>query len=555
MRAFLVGFTAISLFNSCSPARDSKQDSKKSSEIVAIDLNHTVKVEGELSLALMIREGYSYAFSQLYRFTVDEQTRVRLEFKNRSVACERAADVVGPFFTLRTDNRDLLSTLPKESATPVATLVSSYDVDLNAGEYVLDVSFLSAHACESVNAEFSLSDVTPHSEEGTKGEQSSNPTPAPSIEVPVEHACTDAPDLSGIMLGEGRTHVGGQGGAADASWFTKNRAFSLQTANSIAPSAQPTIANEYRGERPFVSSPAILSDGSVVVGNGNSELFWLKDGTVRKELWLGCGIAQSTPAVLADDTIVVGCNKYSVLWLKAGAIVHRFVDEGMFWESSPAVLADGTVVIGGSNGSVYWLKDGKKIAQYNTDGAIRSSPSIMADDTVVIGSDDHNIYWLKDGALRCKVPTGDKVSGSASILADGTVVIGSEDKNIYWINRDGKIVSSFATKGEVMSTPALLADETVVVASNDRFIYWLRDGDMLSSFGTLRYYLRGSPLPLADSSIFYEGNDYNVYWLKDGTQNYSFNFANGTQQSGSTPALLKDGTLVVVTANSVVWMR
>ena len=104
----------------------------------------------------------------------------------------------------------------------------------------------------------------------------------------------------------------------------------------------------------------------------------------------------SRPAVLPDGTLVVGSQDGKVYWLKDGQKRFEFRTVG-YVSSSPAVLADGTVVVGSNDHKVYWLKDGQKRFEFETGGWVRSSPAVLADGTVVVGSRDNKVYRLKDG--------------------------------------------------------------------------------------------------------------------------------------------------------------
>lgn len=105
---------------------------------------------------------------------------------------------------------------------------------------------------------------------------------------------------------------------------------------------------EYKTNGDIHTAPVLLSDGSIVIGSDDYGLYWLKDGVKNFEFQ---GQVRSSPAVLSDDTIVIGVG-VSIYWIKNGIKRFEFQKDGETY-SSPVVLQDGTVVVGADNGRRY----------------------------------------------------------------------------------------------------------------------------------------------------------------------------------------------------------
>ena len=106
---------------------------------------------------------------------------------------------------------------------------------------------------------------------------------------------------------------------------------------------------------------------------------------------------RSSPAVLDDGTVVVGSDDGKVHFINPDdfSTKHTFQTEGLV-RSPPAVMKNGTIVIGSHDGKVYFLyPDGRLKASFETGSIIDASPTVLDDGTVVIGSRNGNIYFLK----------------------------------------------------------------------------------------------------------------------------------------------------------------
>src|SRR5712692_7029823 len=95
------------------------------------------------------------------------------------------------------------------------------------------------------------------------------------------------------------------------------------------------------------SSPAIGSDGTVYVGNGDGNLYAINpDGTLRWKYTTG-NFVRSSPAVGPDGTIYVGSEDNNLYALNPdGTLKWKYLTAYFVEFSSPALASDGTVYVG-----------------------------------------------------------------------------------------------------------------------------------------------------------------------------------------------------------------
>ena len=97
-----------------------------------------------------------------------------------------------------------------------------------------------------------------------------------------------------------------------------------------------------------------------MVGSYDDNVYFLKpDGTKIAEFKTGDGV-YSSPAIMSDGTVVVGSLDGNVYFLNPDGTKKAAFKTGGKVTSSPAVMSDGTVVVGSHDGNVYFLNPPKK---------------------------------------------------------------------------------------------------------------------------------------------------------------------------------------------------
>lgn len=145
----------------------------------------------------------------------------------------------------------------------------------------------------------------------------------------------------------------------------------------------------------------------------------------------------SMPAIMKDGTIVIGSDDHNVYFLNPNGKLKTKFETDDIVRSSPAIMNDGTVVVGSWDGFVYFLSpNGKLKAKFETGNMIFSSPAIMNDGTVIIGANNVVYFLNPNGTLKAKFDKNEGITSSPAIMSDGTVVVGSNDGNVYYLDLD-----------------------------------------------------------------------------------------------------------------------
>jgi hypothetical protein len=201
------------------------------------------------------------------------------------------------------------------------------------------------------------------------------------------------------------------------------------------------------------SSAAVDENGRMYIGARDNKIWAVNpDGTVAWTYKVNAdGDTMSSPAILSDGSILVACG-----CVGTGRVFRLSADGVPLWEyapslsirnSSPAVAADGTIYIGSVTGYLLAVKpDGTerwraRIGTRNRE----SSPSIGADGTVYIGSNFGLSAVSPAGAILWTFPTNGDVDTTAAIGATGNLHFSSQlrkTRTVYAITAAGNLVWS-----------------------------------------------------------------------------------------------------------------
>ncbi len=334
------------------------------------------------------------------------------------------------------------------------------------------------------------------------------------------------------------------------------------------PAGKPSIWWTFTTAGPIVSSPAIASDGSVLIGSQDNRLYAVaRDGSLRWSYATG-DIIFSSPAVAHDGTIYIGSDDdhlYAVAptdgkprWIMQlgacpqrvgigpeasrcdvdagptigpdgviytggdgvyainpdGTLRWRFITNGHV-SSAPALLPDGTVVAGSQDNLVYGLTPtGQKKWDFRAGSDVEAAPAIGDDGTIYVGSDDHKLYALgPDGLLRWAFTTGGDVRSSAAI-GNGIIYVGSFDAQLYAVHLDGTLAWSFRAGDRIVSSPLVDARGAVLFGSQDDRVYCLEPDGHLRWSVELGGDVDSSPSLAADGTIFVGSDDHKLYALR-----------------------------------------
>lgn len=211
------------------------------------------------------------------------------------------------------------------------------------------------------------------------------------------------------------------------------------------------------------SALTLTASGSATAAQPGEKLWEFRTG-------MGNALVRATPAISTDGIVVVGSTDWKIYGLDGTTGQKR-------WElgtrgvmcSCPAIGADGTVYVGSRDARLYALDGatGAMCWQYQTGGKVVASPAVASDGTVFVGSRDTKVYALDGvtGQKRWDFPSGSAVDTSAAIGADGTVFVGAQPDRIYALDpMTGQQRWEYRT-GRGVSSPCIGLGDTVYVGS------------------------------------------------------------------------------------------
>lgn len=222
---------------------------------------------------------------------------------------------------------------------------------------------------------------------------------------------------------------------------------------------------QFDAKSPVAASP-VVANGLVYVGTGSEWVYTLNAVTGQPRLHFrayqstyGSPAILGTTALFANfDGFLIGVDgsarnwpwEYDLkpYWIQIWAFGIPFPappkQSGLLWSmsmghqsSSSTVVSGNTVYVAVDDGIVSIdLTTRKKIAAFETDGAVRGTPVVVGT-TVITGSEDGHVYAVDmdkgaKGEQLWDVATGGKITASPT-LANGVLYVGAHDGILYAI--------------------------------------------------------------------------------------------------------------------------
>jgi len=265
---------------------------------------------------------------------------------------------------------------------------------------------------------------------------------------------------------------------------------------------------------PFEATPALTSDGQLIVGGYDKKLYSLNPQTGQsnwqftdaRDRWIG-------GALVTEKMIFAPNADYKLYALNMqGKLQWSFLADQAIWGTP---VSDGTNVYFGTLGKkVYAVnaQTGKQAWVQNLDGAVLGTPVLGADNMLYVGSYGGTIYALNtangsaqaiattsssgkdrwiwsgpaldgttiyygdgNGSLYAQPLSGTgqpwnqqlngAITGTPLVTADN-LVIGTEAGNLYFIDRTGENLRPISISGKVYSSP-VAAGTLVLVSPTD----------------------------------------------------------------------------------------
>jgi outer membrane protein assembly factor BamB len=183
------------------------------------------------------------------------------------------------------------------------------------------------------------------------------------------------------------------------------------------------------------SSPAVLSDGTVVAMASNTSLGAIAPG--GSTLWnLEIGKSEG-PLAVSDSAIYAAAGVDLASVSTSGALNWRV---GVGSVTTAATTADG-IVVASSRGAVTALaSDGAVLWTFQPEGGFAGSLA-YADDVIYAGSGSGGVYAIdsRTGNPIWHVNRSHAVTAGPAVAPSGTIFAGTASEAIYGINPDGQI--------------------------------------------------------------------------------------------------------------------
>lgn len=306
------------------------------------------------------------------------------------------------------------------------------------------------------------------------------------------------------------------------------------------------------GEIP--TTPAVLSDGEMVVVGSYPKLWWLSPKKVVHEM-VTKGPVNTAPLVLGDGETVLAMEGGDALWARAGTQLHKLRVAGSAC-GAPTLLEDGeTAVVECGDYKMYWLRDGKKVFVADIPSSILQAPGLLGDGRTVVSSGGNEIVWLRDGKrLQTFKLRSDASSSPVAVLGDGrTVFVLNNQGKALWL-QDGKVIGETVHDCVSFSAPAVLGDgETVVVALRSGDVQWLKTGQLVYT-ASLPKGDSVPPVVLPDGQTVLVGKGKTLTMLREGKvlKDLDLDFPIATP-----PIVLRDGKTIVfgTEKRTLFWFR
>lgn len=328
--------------------------------------------------------------------------------------------------------------------------------------------------------------------------------------------------------------------------------------SNTLPLQAPHIVWKYNAGGPITASPALGTDGTIIVGSHDGAIHVVEPtGTLRFRQPTGDLIFGSAAVDLQGNVLIgsgddhlykVDTARQRLAWrTKLG---NCRATTGVGPEASrcdldggPTVGSDGTIYVGGagvfalaSNGAVKW--------QFSTPRRIPTAPALHPAGFILAGGHDDTLFAISPvGQKLWDFRAADDIESSPMVADNGTIYFGADDQKIYALSPTGMQLWAFLTGDDVRATPALGRNGQILVGGFDGLFY------ALAPDGTLAWTFRAadrivsSALVDARGAILFGSQDDRLYALEaDGTLRWSVELGGDID---SSPTLGPDGTIYV----------
>ncbi|MDR6676242.1 outer membrane protein assembly factor BamB family protein [Pseudomonas oryzihabitans] len=346
-----------------------------------------------------------------------------------------------------------------------------------------------------------------------------------------------------------------------STWYKNNQALrcyrqwqeTLSFDWKLPPAHQHSISCNER----VWSIPCRIADDQIVFGCWDNSLHCVRlNNTERLWHYNTKGPIYSSPAVVSDGSFIVGCEDYILRRIsKDGFCIWSFEAQGPFHASATIDSARNIVYAGSYDHTLYALDltTGKLLWKKSFDEQVEddiySSPALDGSGNIIVGTDNILMCFSPDGEEHWRITETSRFEGTAAIdYISGRGVIGTEldGKIIVFDVTNGVILKYFPTNGFVVSCPSLSPEGVAYVGSNDGYVYGIELHTLEILWRTnLKCEFRYTPFTVLPSGdALFVGTDERLHCLDQYTGETVWRLEH---QGGfhSSPLLTDDGRLVI----------
>ncbi len=316
--------------------------------------------------------------------------------------------------------------------------------------------------------------------------------------------------------------------------------------------ANPTITSVTELQDPIQTAPAVLPDGTVVVGTlGGNVVGIREDGQISFTTRLGDRV-YSSPLVIGERVFLGTDDDRFVAMSSRGNVLWSLATEGDADTAGTPTSDHG--ILFAAHDTVYFVrKDGTVVWRVRAKRKVFSSPAITEDGTVFVGAQDNRLYGIRrTGTVGFALDLGNDVDCAPGIDDDGTVFVGTDGGAVVAVEGDiGKEKWRTQVGGHVRGGVTVTRSHVVVAGvygPSPRVVSLRGDtGEVLWSFavpgtGAREFGVHGSPVEDADGNLYFGAQDDAVYAI---TANGKLRWKLATGGDVDAPiVLLADGVLL-----------